>query len=179
MHGVFQQILGTAFEDLPFALQQLHSGRKIARFVGRADVTRGRSVVANMIANLIGFPQAGDQQDVTVVITADAGQEQWVRSFASQQFSSRQKIGSGWFAGLLVESFGPSSFGIELVPVDGRLVYKVLRWSFLGIPMPMFLAPISETAEFVAEERFCFSVRISLPLIGLLVHYQGYLEPDP
>ena len=50
-------------------------------------------------------------------------------------------------------------------------------WVFLGLPR--FLAPRSDTREYQDEQgRFRFDVRLSLPLIGLLAHYRGWLMPE-
>ena len=42
----------------------------------------------------------------------------------------------------------------------------------------MTLAPKSQTAEFVDEDgRFRFDVAISVPLVGPVVRYRGWLAP--
>jgi hypothetical protein len=44
--------------------------------------------------------------------------------------------------------------------------------------LPAFLTPTCEAKEFVDDSgRFNFDVRISMPGIGLLTHYRGWLTP--
>ncbi len=51
------------------------------------------------------------------------------------------------------------------------------RWSLLGLPLPRALGPIAIAYESAEDGRFHFHVEIRLPLVGLLVRYQGWLEP--
>jgi hypothetical protein len=55
----------------------------------------------------------------------------------------------------------------------------VRRWSLFGIPMPLFLAPRGDSYEYEAGGRFHFHVEIGHPFTGLIVTYQGWLEPRP
>ncbi len=54
----------------------------------------------------------------------------------------------------------------------------VIGWQVGRIKLPLFLAPKSETREFVGDDgRFHFDVAIRVPLVGLLAHYRGWLVP--
>ncbi len=88
-----------------------------------------------------------------------------------------QFLGSGRYEGLLCERFGPFTFGLALVVQGSKLELVVRRWSLLGIPLPLRLAPRSESFETDAQRRFEFSVAIDLPLAGRVVRYSGWLEP--
>jgi hypothetical protein len=44
-----------------------------------------------------------------------------------------------------------------------------------GLPLPRALWPAIEASESQDDGRFCFDVRIALPLVGRLVHYRGWL----
>ncbi len=57
---------------------------------------------------------------------------------------------------------------------DG-LSMPIRRW-WIG-PMPLALAPRCLATEVEKDGRFHLDVPIHLPLIGLLVHYRGWLEP--
>ena len=81
-------------------------------------------------------------------------------------------------AAQLRERFGLMTFVIRLTVEDGRVLWPIEGWRFLGIPMPRVLAPKSETVESVdADGRFTFDVGISLPIAGPVVRYSGWLEP--
>jgi hypothetical protein len=78
---------------------------------------------------------------------------------------------------LLCERFGPLTFAMALV-VDGeRLLLVMRRWSVFGIPLPMWLCPRSDSYESIENGRFNFHVKISHPLTGLIVSYDGWLKP--
>jgi hypothetical protein len=68
---------------------------------------------------------------------------------------------------------------LKLKPEGDRLVYRVEGWRLGPLPLPGFLAPSTRAHEEVdAEGRFVFDVEISLPLIGKLVRYRGWLVRD-
>jgi hypothetical protein len=77
----------------------------------------------------------------------------------------------------LVERFGAISVALALVLDGGRLYLIPRRWRLWGIPMPSFLLPTGSSFEAEEENRFCFDVDISAPLVGLIVAYRGALEP--
>lgn len=78
---------------------------------------------------------------------------------------------------LLVERFGPLRFGMELRPEPDGLTMHFRRWSIGPLRMPLFLGPRGVAREREIAGRFHFDVPIALPLIGLLVHYPGWLTP--
>jgi len=78
---------------------------------------------------------------------------------------------------LLCERFGPFAFGLALVLEGERLKLVVRRWSFLGLQLPRALAPGGEAYEHAADGRFNFHVEITLPVVGLIVRYRGWLMP--
>jgi hypothetical protein len=80
--------------------------------------------------------------------------------------------------GLLAERFGRLRFGFEL-PSDGHgLEMRLKRWSLLGVPLPLKLAPGIVAREWQEGERFHFDVAVSLPVVGPVVHYRGWLLPE-
>ena len=46
----------------------------------------------------------------------------------------------------------------------------------LGLPLPPFMLPPIRTRESERDGRYQFEVEAGLPLIGLLVRYEGWLE---
>jgi len=90
--------------------------------------------------------------------------------------TSIQRLGTGRWARLVVERFGPFRFGLALVVDEGRLRLVPRRWSAFGLPMPRALLPRGDSYEAVDDGRFAFHVEIRVPLLGLLAHYRGTLE---
>lgn len=174
-YPLYRRILGTAWNDLPPSLRAIHDidGRKTA--AGKAEVERGKGLLARAVAAMFGFPKAGRDIPVTVELVAETGGERWQRDFAGNVFSSAQTEGRGRNDGLLVERFGPFSFALAVVVERERLSLVLRSWTFLGIPMPKALSPRTEAFEYEEDERFRFHIAIAHPLAGLIVRYRGWL----
>jgi hypothetical protein len=173
---LYQLVLGTAWGDLPEPIRAMHQPRGNRwQAEGAASVARGSGRLSRLIGRLIGLPEAGENIPVRVVFELTSSGEIWTRNFAGKSFSSFQYAAPGRAKNLLCESFGVLSFGIALVP-EGEVLHLVIRrWSVLGIRLPMILAPVCRSYEFVEHDRFHFYVEITHPLAGLIVHYQGHL----
>lgn len=59
----------------------------------------------------------------------------------------------------------------------GGLAMRPAGWAFGPVPLPSRLAPSGVAREWSEGGRFHFDVPIRLPVVGLVVHYQGVLEP--
>jgi hypothetical protein len=175
---LFQRILGNSWERLAPAIRELHSVTSTASFAGRCSVVRGRNVLAWIIATVIGFPQAGQDQDIHVQLVVQGTGERWTRSTGRRSFSSTQRPGRGASKHLVREAFGPICIDMALVVEGCNLRYIARRWSAFGVPMPLFLGPRTNTVESVMNGKFKFDVEIRLPLIGLVVRYVGVLSPS-
>ena len=173
---LFRRYLGAAWDQLPESIRRLHSG---TTFTGKASVARGSSWLARFIGKIVGFPGAVENVPLTVNMTAHGGRERWRRDFDGQSFSSTYSLGKGRHEHLMCERFGPASFAMALTPSGNELRYRPVAWTKFGIPMPKFLLPTGEMYERDVDGRFQFHVEINLPLVGHLVTYTGWLEPDP
>ena len=176
---LYQCILGSAWQQLPQQIRDMHDVVTTLTAEGRADVDRGRNALSKAIGWLFGFPPEGRDVPLTVHFVSDGQHERWTRKFGDRSFSSDQAAGRGRSDKLLVESFGPFSFGLALVVSSDRLLLVVRRWTLFGLPLPLSLAPYGHAYEFVEGGRFNFHVEIFLPIIGLITRYQGYLVPAP
>jgi hypothetical protein len=175
--ALYPRLLGDAWPRLPARIRAMHEGTTSAE--GRASVERGGGMLSRLAAWLVGFPPTQADTPVKVRFDIDKAGETWTRRFGAHSFSSRQFAGRGRAERLLVERFGPLSFAMALVAGDNRLSLVLRRWSFLGLPLPMWLCPRSSSYETVENDRFRFHVEISHPLTGLIVRYRGWLEPVP
>jgi Domain of unknown function (DUF4166)/Saccharopine dehydrogenase NADP binding domain len=173
---LYARVLGNAWDTLPAEIRRMHDGAASAQ--GRASVERGGSVLARLAAFVIGFPSAVADTPVRVAFKTAGAAESWTRRFGDDCFSSRQFAGSGRAAGLLCERFGPLTFAMGLVPANQRLTLVLRRWSAFGIPLPMSLCPRSNSYEVSEGGRFGFHVEIGHRFTGLIVRYEGWLEPD-
>ncbi len=175
--SLFARAIGPAFETLPHPIRALHEtpGRSVWR--GRATTEGAGSPLAALVARLVGFPGGQADCEAEVRIDADGERSIWRRRIGGRTFSSvLSRPGDG---GRIVERFGGLSFRLRLTPEGDRLTYSVERWRIGPLPLPQALAPETRTHEEVdAEGRFVFDVEISVPLIGRLVRYRGWLARD-
>lgn len=177
---LYHRILASAWDELAAPIRAMHnlaSSGAAMTAVGQASIERGANPLAHVVASLMAFPKAGRNVPVQVEFTASEAGEVWQRTFGGKTFSSSQRRGSGRWDGLLAERFGPMTFGLAVVVAGGCLQLVVRKWSMFGVPMPQFLAPGGHAREHAENERFNFDVEITLPLIGRIVRYRGYLEP--
>jgi hypothetical protein len=172
---LYQRMLASAWDDLPASLRAVHriDAARVAR--GEADIERGPGLLAGLVAALFGLPRAARRAPTSVRFEARDGVETWTRNFAGRIMRSRQWQGVGRWEGLLCESFGPVTFGLAALAGDGRLRLVLRRWTFLGLPLPIGLAPLGHAIESEEDGRFRFDVAIGAPLIGPIVRYRGWL----
>ena len=110
---------------------------------------------------------------VSVTFARDGAGETWVRRFGRHAFGSHHASRGGRWRHLLVERFGPLSFGIALVVEGGRLHFVVRRWALLGLPLPQWLAPVSRSWEGEDGGLFRFDIELSHPMVGRIVRYSS------
>jgi hypothetical protein len=171
---LYRRLLGPRFDELPGQVRALHDVAGTSVWVGRADVERGRSLASRMVATLFGLPPAGRDQVLRVTFTPDGGTELWTRQFGDAVFRSLQYERRG----LLRERVGPSTFVFALATSPDGMALKLKGVRFVGVPLPRFLAPAVATFESERGGRYHFEVEASLPLLGRIVRYQGWLERE-
>ena len=170
---LYARVMGTRFDALPEQVRAIHRVCGDAGASGEVTVERGGNVVARLIASVMGFPRAGTHPLHVAFIERD-GVEQWTRTFGDQSFTSHLSERDG----RLVERFGPLRFQFDL-PSDARgLNMRMVGWSCCGVPLPLGLAPKSIAREWEEGGRFHLDVPIALPLVGMVVHYRGWLVRD-
>jgi hypothetical protein len=175
---LYRRILGDAYASMPQPWQVMHDLKSELTAIGVASVERGKGLLARLAAAIVGFPPAGDNVPVEVVFRLEDGRELWQRNFAGRRFESTQEEGQGRSARLMCERFGVFSFSMALVVEGERMRLIMRRWTLLGVPLPLALAPRIDAYEHVEAGRFRFRVEISHPLTGLIVRYRGWLVPQ-
>jgi hypothetical protein len=172
--AIFARAIGPAFAGLPAAIRALHEtpGRSLWR--GEATTEGAAGPLAALVAGVVGFPAARASCPAEVAIHADGDRSVWRRRIGGHAFAS--VLSTPRAGGRVRERFGPVGIDLRLTPEGDRLVYRVEGWRLGPIPLPRMLGPSTRAHEEVdAEGRFVFDVEISLPLVGRLVRYRGWL----
>jgi len=171
--ALFPRVLGAAFVTLPDPVKRLHSADGLRRYRGQVEVARGTGVLSHLCAWAARLPPAGRGQ-VEVEIESGEGWERWTRHIGGRPMPSRL-----WEQdGLLCEQLGLLRFGFALAVERDALVWRVARVRALGIPLPARWFTGVTAVESEAEDRYRFDVAAQLPVIGLLVHYRGWLHVE-
>ncbi len=174
MQPLYRRLLGPRFDDLPPFVRELHDVTAASVWTGSADVERGRSLPSRMVATLFGLPPSGRAQALRVTFEPVDGREIWTRTFGKSVFRSLQYEREG----LLRERVGPSIFVFALDVSDESLALMLKSVRFLGVPLPRFFSPAVRTFESEREGRYHFEVEASLPVLGRIVRYEGWLERE-
>ena len=174
---LFQSVLGADFASLPKPLQELHNVIDLRRWQGQARVTRGTGRMSRLICWMFRFPAATDTTPVEVTMDRSGSAERWTRRFGPSTFLSTLRARNG----KMTERFGPFTFTLGLAVTGESLIFPVTSGRMGPIPLPRAILPRSDAVETVEDTpegpRARFDVALSLPLVGPLVRYQGWLEP--
>ncbi len=171
---LFQQALGAAFFTLPEAVRRLHALRGTARYAGIASIERGRNPLARLCARIAGLPKTMREAPTTVEFIADAKREVWRRDFGGTRMHTRLAFKRG----LLRERLGPLQFRYRLHPGSDALWWQVAGVRVFGLlPLPAGWFDGVRCRECERDGRYEFLVEARLPLVGLVVRYEGWLAP--
>jgi hypothetical protein len=171
--ALYARVMGSAFDRLPPLVRRLHAPVCDAGWAGEATVTRGRSLLARLIATTMRFPRSGTFP-LHVHIRAEDHGERWTRRFADQAFTSRFTRSGPH----LVERFGPLRFRFALDGDEEGLAMRFRGWSAFGLPLPRALGPRVEAREWEEAGRFRLHVAVGVPMIGPVIGYDGWLRPS-
>ncbi len=147
--SLYRRVLGSRFDELPAVLKRFHDAAGGGRARGVFRVVRGRGLLRNAVASLLGFPRAGANLAVVLEVVLEGDRERWCR-----RFPARTVVSTQWERDqLLIERFGLNSFSSSL-KVDGAdLVYEFRQAWLAGVPMPAWLSPRVLRARNRGRER--------------------------
>lgn len=154
-------------------------GVTLMRGVGTFGVRRGETLAARMLASLLRLPAAGARVPVRLVVTRAGGVERWHRTFAGRDFITYQRRTA---CGLMAERAGAFELLFRLDEKNGVRRYCQVGFAFrlgpLRVGLSRRLSPRVVARERVSADgtRLRASVRVSAPLVGLLIAYAGRVE---
>jgi hypothetical protein len=172
--SLYRRLLGSQFDLLPAVLRQFHDAGEGGRARGTFQVERGRGLMRNALATLMGLPRAGVDVPVTLEVSVQGDRERWTRRFGAKHVVSTQ-----WEQDhLLMEQFGVNSFS-SILKINGpEVIYEFHRAFVAGIPLPSWLSPRVDGLVRCEETGWRVVVRIFAPLLGEIIHYEGWVQPE-
>ncbi|MET0541563.1 MAG: DUF4166 domain-containing protein [Variovorax sp.] len=170
--ALYRRLLGARFEVLPARVRELHDVTAPSIWHGSADVVRGPSMPARLLATVLRLPPDGPHQSLRVSFEPKDGREFWTRQFDRAVFRSVQFERDG----LQCERIGPSCLMSAPVASSDGLALELRAITVFGVPLPGALHPRVRTFECEHGGRYHFEAEAHLPLVGLLVRYAGWLE---
>lgn len=176
--SLYPRIVGPAWANLSEPVQRLHAGA--LQGAGKFTVRHGERGTARLLVRLLRLPAAGVDIPVKLSVTTHKSGERWHRTFGGgTPFVTEQRAGE---SGLMIERIGRAEVCYRLEIVGGALFYRQTGTKLcigpLRLPLPRWLAPrIAARESALPEEKSThISVEVSLPLIGRLIAYKGFIK---
>jgi hypothetical protein len=173
--SLYQQVMGGQFTLLPRPLQRFHALEGAHVLSGWVEVGAPASLVARILARCLGAPLNAQHGPIQFELRAGAVEEVWTRHFPGKTMESRLTH----TAGHIVERLGFAQLWFALEGDSEMLEMKLVQLRFLRVPCPRWLLPAIVAEETATPGHLNFRVEASLPLIGVVTSYRGYLKlPD-
>lgn len=170
---LFQRLLGDAFQSLAPQVRELHSLRTTSTWRGQSSIQRGPHPVAGVCAAIAGLPPSMENIATTVEFEAADDSEIWRRDFGGYAMQSRLHARENQ----LRERLGPMEFTFDLSARDGEIHWRTTGARLFGVlPLPAKWFANVRCRERGIAARYEFLVEATLPWVGSLIRYEGWLE---
>jgi Domain of unknown function (DUF4166) len=174
--GLYPALLGGAWAGLPQVVRRLHQE---GRARGQVTIERGRHWPARLLAQILGFPPAGDNVATLLAVERRGAEQVWSRCFGGHTMISRQRLRP---EGLVAERFGSLECVFRLRPTDAGIDYELagvaLNVAGLRLPVPRLLAPRGAATTWAEGDAMGLDISISAPLVGRILRYHGLVRPE-
>jgi len=169
---LYVRYLKERYVHLPQAVQDLHNFDEEAIYTGECDVERGTNPFCKFVAWMLSLPPHGHAHKLKVHFKKEGGAEHWTRYFGNKTFYSKQ-----WDKdGTLYEQVNVTTLAFDIDVSKEKLSLKLKQVYTLGIPIGWLFKPKVVAEESEEAGIFRVNVEVYLPLFGLLVKYNGWLE---
>jgi hypothetical protein len=157
---LYPLLLERDFDKLPRVLREFHSTPGGSRAKGTAVVRHDC-----ICARVLGFPPAGDNIALSLVVTAGDERETWIRNFGGTVLSTLQ-----WQEGrFLIEAMGPVQIAFRIQADETGMRFFSERARLWKIPIPLHVSARVHGGESSWE----FEVKVDY--IG---SYRGAMTPS-
>lgn len=181
--SLYARLLGEAWKELPAVLRRFHSADRAIDAHGRFTVRRKVGLIPRIACWLARLPAQGEDLPARVSIVPTPDGEDIRRTFGRSVFVSQYREASG---GLLAERCGLVEFYYRVGVESGALVFQHVRTRLclggMRLSLPLWLSPTAQARTCVGQDQeggIQVSVRASLPLLGQVIEYKGFVEPGP
>jgi hypothetical protein len=170
--SMYRAVMGDAFNQLAAPIRQFHTFSGRHEFHGVVEVGAPASLPAKLLAILLGAPVKAAQGSIRFELRAEPGSETWTRYFPGKTMRSTfTKSGNR-----VTERLGPSCLTFELLEAEGTLEMRLETMHFWGISCPRWLMPHVTARETGEAQKLHFQIQASIPVIGMVTSYTGYLD---
>jgi hypothetical protein len=179
--ALYPRLLGNAWTELDAAVRHWHDATCQVQGAGLFTVRHGPGGLARFLAWLLRLPPAGEALTTRLVIRRQAWGETWSRTFAGKALRTVQYQRG---AALLAERLGGLEFRFRLSVIEHALEFWHTDTAgvlgSLRVPLPRWLSPRLTAREWAGPEAGSLrvAVRISVPFVGLLIAYEGWLRRE-
>jgi hypothetical protein len=171
---LFQRAL-RAFVEMPAAVRTAHAPDPACELAGQVDIEGAETWAGRLVARVFGFPASGRGLPASVTIEREGDGEIWIRRFGDGAFYSHLSAAGG---NRLHERFGALTFDLDARADAQGFTLSIAGARVFGMPLPRALSPSTQASATTDEHgRYRFDVLITLPMIGRLVRYRGWLAP--
>ncbi len=159
-----------------FIMRHLHASG-IQRAHGYFKIEGGHHPLARGIARLMRLPRPNTAAETRLVIRPVGDREEWVRDFGGHRLTTRQyRVSDAEF----LEQFGILQFHFDNIASNGTFVHRQRAAAIcvgpLRLRIPSICAPHVAGREHIEGRRHKVNVQVTLPLVGLLLSYDGVVD---
>jgi hypothetical protein len=168
---LFRRLPGVELDALAPSIRTLHLHPNDGCYRGEVEVQQGRGVMAALCIRALRLPAAG-RGPIEVDIAIDADRERWTRHMGGRTLRSLL-----WEEdGLLCEQIGGLTLQFALCAQAGAMQWRAVGARWLGLPLPASAFTRVVAREYDEAGRYHFDASATLPWIGLLLRYRGWLD---
>ncbi len=170
--SLYETVLGARYAQLAPAVQTFHRMTGAVTLHGEVETDPPASRLARGLAWCIRTPRTSTRGPIRVTLDAATMEETWTRHFPRHTMRSTLSLHEG----RITERLGAARLFFALEAEHGVLRMRLEGLRFLGVPCPAWLRPAVLAEESGKGDRFHFNVRASVPLLGVVAAYRGYLD---
>ena len=170
--SLYETVLGARYAELAPAVQTFHCLTGAVTLHGEVETEPPATHLARVLAWCIRTPRAPTRGPIRITLNTAGTEEIWTRQFPRHTMRSTLSLHRGY----LTERLGAVRLFFSLEANHAVLRMRLEGLRFLGIPCPAWLRPAVLAEESGDGDRFHFNVRASVPLLGVVAAYRGYLD---